>query len=113
MENHKGMAVRQSASAQGWRAGRVGFAVSYRNRISDPTLFSGPRARIAAPRRDLPIRRAEAWIAKGLPRVAGFLTRRRSTFPLAGSPLRDEIYRSVDTRLRRAGEHEETTKSTN
>ena len=65
MENHKGMAVRQSASAQGWRAGRVGFAVGYRNRISDPTLFSGPRARIAAPRRDLTIRRAKAWIARG------------------------------------------------
>ena len=56
------------------RGSGVGFAVSYRNRISDPTLFSGPRARIAAPRRDLPIRRAEAWIARGLPRASRFLS---------------------------------------
>ena len=73
-------------TTKGWRAvklprGRVvarvgvGFAVSYRNRISDPTLFGGPTARIAPPRRDLPIRRAEAWIAKGLPRVCSFLRR--------------------------------------
>ena len=69
------MAMLQTSTAQACRArGGVGFAVSKRIAVSDPTPFGAPTARIAPPRRDLPIRRAEAWIAKGLKRVCSFLS---------------------------------------
>ena len=66
-----------------------------RNRISDKTPFSLRTGGIASPRRDLPIRRAEAWIAKGLPRVCSFLSadppggfNKDPTSPISGKKFR-------------------------